>query len=693
MLDHEPITIEDFKGLLARGQRQDNNLIQAQEDYFTKLVNVYHQGRSLVTRPGYSQGGYVSNIDGQGATIWISMDDFWPIGSGYYLMIVDIDATTKQLRSSQAPSTSLGAVPAGARKMRILRVAGKIYVTWLDANFIPLTTTNVAVYKNDLTAFRTAAGAAPTASAAMGAANGVAGKVEAGLHIIAVAYETDSGHITIPGPLVGGVYTPTQYTAPGALKINLTGIPTGPAGTVARHILASKIARNFNNDVTVPELFFVPGGKINNNTATTLTIDFYDTELLSSADYLLDLLATIPCGFGLTLYKGRLVSYGEFNSASGDNSTVRYSESGKFESVDSTGGFQNVYPGNGQVGVMNAIEQDGALYLFKKDRVYVTRDNGGPPNSWPIDLVDVLGTHQDGIAKVDDSDLSLYKGAGIIQNDRGIYRFRGGFEERALTYQIEDIYRTEVITRSFSGTTQLGGSIVVDSERKLLFAIVTDDYYDDITNNVKGPSTVFVGNFEDGLDPDNIRWTIFSVPRDGDNLSVVKQLVSVPSFRKDDALFLTRDKTKIHIYTHTVGKDSMPTKTVPGSDLDIIFDIISGPLGSEELDFTQSAVTRILGFCSNPISPIEFESSIIDLAGGKDQFGKYVKESNRVKNTFDGTSTPKVYDAGINARAQLPALHVRWSGGGNNLMSNVCYFHKFVLFGKLVAGDKPRGKV
>lgn len=686
MLDQNPITINRFRGLLSRGQRQDDNLFQAVKDYFTKLSNFYKQGESLITRPGYSAGGYISDPS------WAIITDFWPLAvSGYYLGIVN-----GTLRSTQAVTTSLGAVPfsptKSAVKLRLFNIAGKTYMSWLDDNFTPLSGASIGVYKNDLTAFRSAAGAAPTAAGAIVAADGAAGKVEAGLHLIAVAYETDSGHVTIPGPFISSVYTPTQYTAPGVKKINLTVIPLGPAGTVARHILASKIVRNFNGDVLIPELFFVPNGKINDNTATTLTVDFYDTELLRSADYLLDLLATIPVGFGLTTYRNRLVSYGEFNALSGDYSTVRYSEPSKFESFDSTAGFQNVYPGNGQIGVMNALEQDGALYLFKKDRTYVTRDNGGSPNSWPIDLVDVKGTHQDGIAKIDDTDLSLYKGSAVIQNDRGIYRFNGGFSELALTAAIEDIYRTEVISRTLTSTTQKGGAVLIDSERKLVFAIVTDDYYDDVASGVKGSSTIFVGNFENGVDPENIVWSTFSIPRDSGDLSVVRQLIGVPSFRKDDALFLTRDKDRIHILTHAIGKDSMPTATIPGTNLDIFFELITGPLGDEELNFTQSAIVKLLGFCANPISPIEVEISIIDLAGGKDQFGKYTKESNKQRIIFDGTQVAKVYDAGLNIRAQLPALHIKWAGGGNNLASNVCYFHEFVLMGSKAAADKVRGR-
>jgi hypothetical protein len=48
-----------------------------------------------------------------------------------------------------------------------------------------------------------------------------------------------------------------------------------------------------------------------NNTATTATVDFYDSELLSDSTYLLDQLAEIPAGVCIKNYGGRLIVAGE----------------------------------------------------------------------------------------------------------------------------------------------------------------------------------------------------------------------------------------------------------------------------------------------------------------------------------------------------------------------------------------------
>src|SRR5206468_10780913 len=156
---------------------------------------------------------------------------------------------------------------------------GRIYIAFHDGIF-GLVNQNLKVYFPDTDELRNAAGLSPAAASSIIAADGIAGIVNAGVYKIAVAYITTSGFITPPGPKIAGIFTPVIYTAPGSKKINLSNIPIGPSGTSSRQILITKAG--------LAEYFFLPsvfGGFINNNAATTTTLDFDDTtDLVDSGD-------------------------------------------------------------------------------------------------------------------------------------------------------------------------------------------------------------------------------------------------------------------------------------------------------------------------------------------------------------------------------------------------------------------------
>src|SRR5690606_12889657 len=98
---------------------------------------------------------------------------------------------------------------------------------------------NEVVYVYDGTTCRQAGGIAPSGSITVTNST-LSGNVEAGTHLIAVAFETESGFITRPGPSIYG-----QVLADGTHQIDISGIPIGPDGTVARHILATRRIPNY----------------------------------------------------------------------------------------------------------------------------------------------------------------------------------------------------------------------------------------------------------------------------------------------------------------------------------------------------------------------------------------------------------------------------------------------------------------
>ncbi len=129
-------------------------------------------------------------------------------------------------------------------------------------------------------------------------ADGTGGSVSPGVHQVVVVFVTRQGFWTAPSP-------PVSWTAAGALTASLTNIPTGPSNVVQRLIAftASGGASFYHVPATMV---------INDNTTTSLTVDFTDTILLSgvSMDYLFSQIE-LPEQLGVVDYAERLFWWGE----------------------------------------------------------------------------------------------------------------------------------------------------------------------------------------------------------------------------------------------------------------------------------------------------------------------------------------------------------------------------------------------
>lgn len=125
-----------------------------------------------------------------------------------------------------------------------------------------------------------------------------AGNISPGVHQCSVVFVTRQGYWTAPS-------APVSWTAAGNLAVNVTNIPTGPANVVQR-LLAFTASGGAS-------FYHVPASMvINDNTTTTLTVDFTDTILLSgtSLDYLFGQIE-LPEQLGVIDYAERLFWWGE----------------------------------------------------------------------------------------------------------------------------------------------------------------------------------------------------------------------------------------------------------------------------------------------------------------------------------------------------------------------------------------------
>ena len=341
------------------------------------------------------------------------------------------------------------------------------------------------LYDDANTQFRKAGGAAPIGTI-MVAVDGAAGIIPVGTRKIAVYYETETGFETPPGPLIATVFTPTSYTGPGDKQINLSNIPLGPAGDriIARHIICTRADEN--------EYFFVPddkGGLIDDNSTTTTILDFFDTDLIESADYLFDILERPPAGVGMLVYAGRLVVFG---FPSPDGSLARVSLVGQPESFDATDGFVIVSKDDGY-NLTAGLQLRDVLYLGKNFGIYAASDTGDEPALWDVFTIDeAVGIIVDGVSQVSPAKpQGSHNDVCIIASKSALYLFDGIVRHPELTWKVSKIWDT-----LFSSTNV---SIVFDVQRRLILITGVDN-------------GILVGNYIDGIAPDKIRWTKWKFP-------------------------------------------------------------------------------------------------------------------------------------------------------------------------------------
>lgn len=332
------------------------------------------------------------------------------------------------------------------------------------------------------------------------------GNIAPGVHGFAVSFITDTGFTTRPGPENAmGVFTPVNATFDGTHKAGITGIPTGPAGTVARQILVTKADEK--------EFFYLASGYIPDNTTTSVNLDWFDTDLAVSADSLFDLEEEIAGGAttstGIFKYRGRTLVWGNqghgtlsYGNESGGIDKVVASEVAEPESFDHTVGFIQLpteTDGNYVSGIANLND---VLYFTKSVGIYGTQDNFDNPNTWIVTPIDggvgctfyAMSTLSLAQTSLSINDLLLFADVG------GIYLFNGVIQQPPITWKIDDIWK-RVNKAAMHNIT-----MAVDPFKQVLYCLVPVD-----GNTV--PSLLLVATATDGIDSQSIKWSIYNFPK------------------------------------------------------------------------------------------------------------------------------------------------------------------------------------
>ena len=337
------------------------------------------------------------------------------------------------------------------------------------------------IYDGDGTA-RPIGGRAPIAG--FNLAVGATGIIEKGTHVFAVVFETESGFVSAASEA-------QVLEFPGLTKADLSNIPVGPVGTVARRIIASRAIQGYNGNPEGYEMFFVPDGRITNNVDTTRTVDFYDVDLQLSADYVYDQLDTIPAVVFIVPYGNRMT----YGGPASDKNLVYVSNPLEPESVHSSAGFISLDPFE-TGGVKDATEFRDNFYVVKRNKTYTVRDNTYEPSTWkPVTLDSSIGGDINSIARFWDTTGSRVE-FWTISGPAGMFKFSGVYETLAVSRNIKNIWSR--INKAKLHLCQT----VIDQESMLIYFLCALD-------GATTTNAIVVGNFENGFTFDAIRWHVW----------------------------------------------------------------------------------------------------------------------------------------------------------------------------------------
>lgn len=162
----------------------------------------------------------------------------------------------------------------------------------------------------------------------------VNGNIPAGVHGVSVCFKTRQGYITVPAPV-------TNWTSAGSKRVVLTGLPIGPGNVVARIVIFTLAGGASYFYLTGVNLIATSNFIIQDNTTTSVILDFSDAILAvgTSADYLFSL-TELEEASGVIDYSSRNFWWGLRNRVNANGG------GGGFNNLSFDGGFGTDGNGN-----------------------------------------------------------------------------------------------------------------------------------------------------------------------------------------------------------------------------------------------------------------------------------------------------------------------------------------------------------
>jgi hypothetical protein len=470
--DHEPISFNQFRGTFDRGEDES-----VPPGFFKGSRNIQFINQGIKTRDG-------SAIDTAETGPIRRIAIYKRIGEVARLLILN----NAGVLFDSITHTAILTIPAMS-DFSMVSMFNRAYITPHNG-LRGLPGEKLYVYEGSGVA-RPAGGTAPPPTG-MQAAEGVAGNFDPGIHLFAVAFETASGYITPFGSSCA------ISSTTGGKKVDLSAIPTGPLGTVARVLMGTKdVAINgvFSGDFNNQTWYVIPDGRIPDNSTTVKTVSYFDADLQSDISYLSEQMGSIPAGVGVNIYRGRLIIWGE----DVNESIVRASAIGQPESFDEADGFVTINPGDSGGGVRFCFEYRTQLICCKSQRSYITQDNGDNAGSWKVDALDKsVGTECHGVGKILDFGEDV-RDRAFIADRSGLQLYTGTFSDTEVTSNISDVW--DRINKAVFHKVE----VAVDPLKGLTYVACPLDV---ATEN----NAIIVVDWSEGLTVEDIRFTIWEFP-------------------------------------------------------------------------------------------------------------------------------------------------------------------------------------
>ena len=480
--DHEQQTVPAFKGLYANGLDD-----AVPPNYFIDSLNTSFEAIEVRTRDGFTKIFDQPNI--RRIFVYKRLNE-----TPRYIIL-----TTGGELFDSLYGTPI-ATGLAVQDFSAINYLNRCYITFHD-RVNGLAGSFIQIYEGaGPGTLRNAAGAPPigfTLAASMSANSGHLGL---GKYLVAVVYETSSGYLTAPGPAVFA-----DVDSPGGFKLNVDDIGIGPTGTVARRLVITKSIPPglYTGNQYGYEFFFLPNGRIPDNTTTFLhDIDFFDEDLIDSADYLVYNRSTLPCGLGITIYNNRMAVWG----VPGFEHHIFFSAPLFVETFDSTGGQLYLDPSDAISSIKNVVDHEASLFIQTQDRTYYTVDNNNDPDTWRCDPLDkAIGAEIFSVGKILDARGTSTK--RFFQGDRsGIYCFEGGtFQNPPFTTNITDLW-DRINKREFNKV-----QLCDDAENQIVYAAVPLDNATECSHILVGDYSIAFNRYGQ-LVGSLVRWSLWAFP-------------------------------------------------------------------------------------------------------------------------------------------------------------------------------------
>lgn len=465
------VSMKGFNGLFARGAFDACPM-----DHLTDCYNCIFPGKDQVS----IRENFTVQNDIVGATI-ISFA-IVTLASGAALLTLNstgnlVDETHNILLGGPFAADDFTALSIFGRAYISLRLKGKALVGGV-------------LYYYDGVSLKVAGGAAPAGAVTLAQPN--AGTVDPGTHAVWQSYITATGFLTPLSPSAAIVST-------GANTISISNIALGPVGTLGRVLFISRA-----NEL---EPFFIPNGQINDNVTTTFEYTGFDTSLIVSADYLNNILSSIPGCAALKFYKGRLVLIGR----TGSPDSILVSDQNSPETFNLVNNVVNLPVDYGINTSSGGMIIRSVLYVTKPNGTYSVQDNGGHPNTWGVDIVDSgIGAFDVGLS-VFASSMSAQDvlDSCLVVNKRGVVLFNGAYSDVPLTYKIQSIW--DLVDANYFYKVQIAHDIW---NKRVYIAVPLDPagtYGGLITRSASNTNNILLMmDYSEGLNPGSVKWSVWT---------------------------------------------------------------------------------------------------------------------------------------------------------------------------------------